>query len=155
MIGGEDVSVRTDDHTRAEALQCLFALSLRSAPTEKLTQRIIGKRKPRLRARHRLCGKYRHDTRRDLLHNRPEGRYNSLARLLRQARDQTSVTAQHHECEQRTRSQNPPVHDGFACKKESDAQAISALFLICCAKETPTLDLSHRSRAGASNRTAL
>ena len=43
MVGREDVSVRTDNYARAEALQRLFALSLRSASAEKLAQRIIGK----------------------------------------------------------------------------------------------------------------
>ena len=98
--------IRTNNYAGTEALQRLFALSLRSASAEKLPQRIIRKRKCRLSARDRLCGKYRHNTGRDLLHDGREGRDNSLAcllRLLRHYKRQTGVHAQHGQCEQRAR----------------------------------------------------
>src|SRR4029077_5219250 len=92
-----------NDYTRAEALQRLFALSLRSASAEKLPQRIIGKRKRRLSARDRLIVKHGHNTQRDLLPDRREGSDNPFARLLRllpcDGRD-ARVDAQHRECEQ-------------------------------------------------------
>jgi hypothetical protein len=50
--------------------------------------------------------------------------------LLRCNGRQTPVNTQHREYEQRARSQNSSLHNGFACKRESDAQSVSALFLI-------------------------
>src|SRR5215813_12335266 len=131
MIRREDVSVRTDNYTRAEALQRLFALRLRTESAEKLAQRIIRKRKRRLSARDRLGGKHCHNTRRDLFHNWREARNSSRARLLRLLRnrqERTRMYAKQCDCEQRTRSQDSPLHDGFACKRESNAESLSALF---------------------------
>src|SRR5215471_8735514 len=133
MIGCENVSVRADNYTRTEALQRLFALGLRTAAAKKLAQRIIGKRKPSLSARDRLGRKHCHNARRDLFHNRSEGCDNSLARLLRllgYRPEHTRMYAKHCNCEQCTRSQDSPLHDGFTCKRESNAQSPAALFLI-------------------------
>src|SRR5438477_12437568 len=133
MIGCQDVTVGANDYTRTKALQRLFALRLRTPSPEKLAQRIIGKRKGRLSAGDCLCGKYCHNTRRNLFHNWREGCNNSFARLLRLLccdRRQTRVHVQRRECKQRVRSQNC-VHDKqFACKRESDAHSLAALFLI-------------------------
>src|SRR5207247_7729694 len=122
-----DVSVRADNYTRAEALQRLFALSLRIASAEKLAQRIIGKWIRRLSPRDRLCGKHCHNTRRDLFHDGREGRNNSLARLLRLLRcdgRHARLNAKHRESEQRVRPQNFVPHKEFACTRESEAQSL-------------------------------
>ena len=50
MISGENVSIRADDHARAEALKRLLTLPLRKLSPEKLSQRVIGKRKRRRRS---------------------------------------------------------------------------------------------------------
>src|SRR5439155_15440368 len=56
MISGENVSVRADDHARAEPLKCLLTLPLRKLSAEELSHRVIGKWKRFLSPRHRLCG---------------------------------------------------------------------------------------------------
>jgi hypothetical protein len=43
---------------------------------------------------------------------------------------QTRVDAQHQKCEQAARSRNSIVHKQLACKKESVAQSLAALFMI-------------------------
>ena len=45
VVGSENISVWTDNHAGAEALQSLFALSLGRLSTEKLAQRVVAKRK--------------------------------------------------------------------------------------------------------------
>src|SRR4030095_8372810 len=73
VISGENVSIRADDHARAEALKRLLTLPLRKLSAEKLSQRVIGKWKRRQRARHRLRSEHRDNTRCDLLNDRSEG----------------------------------------------------------------------------------
>ena len=83
MVSGENVSIRADNHARAESLQRLFALPLWRLSTEKLPQRLIGEGKRAQSARYPLSRKHRYNTRRDLLDNWRERRDESLVRLLR------------------------------------------------------------------------
>src|SRR4029453_5919587 len=81
VISGENVSIRADDHARAEALKRLLTLPLRKLSAEKLRRRAIGKWKRRQRARHRLRSEHRDHARRDFLHNRRERRDDCLLRM--------------------------------------------------------------------------
>jgi hypothetical protein len=74
VVGSENVSVRTDNHAGAEALQSLFALSLRELSSEKLAQRVVTKWKRCRTARNRLRSKHCYNARRDFLNNRRERR---------------------------------------------------------------------------------
>ena len=80
MISGENVSIRADDHARAEALKRLFTLALRKLSPEKVSQRVIGKWKRHLRPRHRLSGEYCDNVRRHLLDDRRKTGDNSRLR---------------------------------------------------------------------------
>src|SRR5262249_5095858 len=134
-----------NDYTRTKALQRLFALRLRTPSAEKLAQRVIRKRKGRLSARDCLCGKYCHNARRDFFHNWREGRNNSLARLLRLLccdRRHTRVHARRRGCEKHVRFQNCVHHKEFACKRESDAHSLAALFLIDATTQISALGAS-------------
>src|SRR5207244_12982484 len=77
MISRENVSIRANDHAGPEALQRLFALPLRKLSAEKLSQRVVRKRKRLLCPRDRLSGEYSNHAGRHLLDDRGESCDNS------------------------------------------------------------------------------
>ena len=116
MISGENVSVRADDHARAEALKRLLALPLRKLSAEKLSQRVVGKRKRRYAPRHRLGSEYRHHAGRDLLDDRRKTRDNTRLRgrgFLRRGRRGARRETQDGADQQLEGPKNSSLHDVF------------------------------------------
>src|SRR5947207_1145020 len=112
MVGCENVSVRTDNHARAQTLQRLFTLPLGKPAPEKLAKCIVGKRKCRRPTGHGLTRKHCNNARRDLFHDGGERRNNSFARLLhlRRSRKSAGIRTQNRSNEQDARRKKSFSH---------------------------------------------
>jgi hypothetical protein len=116
MISGENVSICADDHARAEALKRLFTLPLRKLSPEKLSQRVIGKRKRGKRPRHRLGSEDCNNAGRHLLDDRGEGCDNPRLHgrsFLCCSRKSARGDAQHRADQQPDGPENSSSHETF------------------------------------------
>ena len=131
MISGENVSIRANDHARAEPLKRLLALPLRKLSSEKLSERVIGKWKRRHCPRDRLSGEYRDHARRHVLDDRGEAGDNPRLRRrssLRCSRKHACGDAQYCADQQPEGPQNCSRRKTFHPSGESHAPLQSASF---------------------------
>ena len=133
MICSENISIGADDDARAEALKCLLSLPLRKLPSEKLSQRVIGKRKRGLRSRHGLGGKHSHHARRHLLDDRCEAGDNTLLHrcsFLRRSRKCARRDAQDRADQQPEGSENSCLHKTFPLQEIARSTADGPFLLM-------------------------
>jgi len=87
--------------------------------------------RPSARAKTVLRRRHCDDTRRDLFHQRRKRCNNSLARLLGLLRCERETDSCEHTTPRVMKARmisESSLHNGFTCKRESDAQSVSALF---------------------------
>ena len=151
MVSRENVSIRANDHARAEALQRLLALPLRELSSEKLAQRVIGKWKRRHCPRDRLSGEYSDHARRHLLDDRGEAGDNSRLRRrssLRCNRKHARGDAKHGADQQPDGPENSSSRKTFHPSGESHSRPHAAPFANSNNNEGGTVAATTPQRVG-------